>query len=173
MRKTWAIGFLVLVSSCKLIKPTSDSETTAFSTYQEDVSGSLPQYPDFRTVTEDVSASKSSYSVQSVDGQLDEVQRNYAEKNKSEPYFNGYTVLVFSGIDRNKAFKTQDDLRLFYPDYISEMQYEQPRYLVKLGQYTHKIEAQKVFSLLKGQFPSARIIQDKFQRKEYYAPTSN
>lgn len=167
MRKLWAIGFLVLISSCKIIKPASDGGANAFANYQEDLSGSLPQYPDFRSVSEDPSSSSSSHSVQSVDGELSEIQKRFAEKNKSEPYFNGYTVLVFSGIEREKAFKTQNDLKLYYPDYISEMQYQQPRYLVKLGQYTYKIEAQKVFSLIKEQFPSARIIQDRFQRKEY------
>jgi hypothetical protein len=107
-----------------------------------------------------------------VDSELDKVQNRFAQKNKSEPYFNGYTVLVFSGIDRNQAFKTQDELKFNYPDYTSEMQYQQPRYLIKLGQYTYKIEAQKVFSKLKGQYPSARIIQDRFQRKEYLQSSS-
>ncbi|MFN3996635.1 hypothetical protein [Algoriphagus sp.] len=167
MRKIWAIGFLVLISSCKIIRPASDSGGNAFSTFQEDLSSSLPQYPDFRNASEEISSSTSSGSVKSVDSELDIVQSRFAQKNKSEPYFNGYTVLVFSGIDRNQAFKTQDDLKMNYPDYPSEMQYQQPRYLVKLGQYTYKIEAQKVFSQLKGQYPSARITQDRFQRKEY------
>lgn len=167
MRKIWAIASVVLISSCKIIRPASDGGSNAFSTYQEDLSGSLPQYPDFRSVSEDVNTPNSSNSVQSVDAQLEEVQKRFADKNKSEPYFNGFTVLVFSGIDRDRAFKTQSDLKLYYPDYTVEMQYQQPRYLVKLGQYTYKIEAQKVFSLLKEQFPSARIIQDRFQRKEY------
>lgn len=172
MRKIWAIVFVILISSCKIIRPASDGSGNTFSTYQEDLSGSLPQYPDFRSVTEDVSTSTIPTSVQSVDSELDKVQSRFAQKNKSEPYFNGYTVLVFSGIDRNQAFKTQDDLRFNYPDYPSEMQYQQPRYLVKLGQYTYKIEAQKVFSQLKGQYPSARIIQDRFQRKEYSQSSS-
>ena len=50
------------------------------------------------------------------------------------------------------------------------MQYQEPRYLVKVGRYAYKFEAQKNFSLIKTQFPSARIIQDRFQRKEYEAP---
>lgn len=173
MRKFWAIGLLVIISSCKIIKSGSKEESSAFSTYQEDLSGSLPQYPDFRSVSEETTSPSSSNSVQSVDVQLKEVQNRFAQKNKSEPYFNGYTVLVFSGIDRAKAFKTQDDLKLYYPDYYAEMQYQQPRYLVKVGQYTHKIEAQKVFSLIKAQFPSARIMQDRFQRKEFSAPSSD
>jgi hypothetical protein len=173
MRKIWAIGVLMIISSCKILKPATEGEANAYATYQEDLSGSLPEYPDFRSATEEITSENVSTSVQSVDAQLNEVQRKFAEKNKSEPYYNGYTVLVFSGIDRNGAFKTQDDLRLYYPDLSAEMQYEQPRYLIKLGQYTYKIEAQKVFSLIKAQFPTARIIQDRFQRKEYSPPTSD
>ena len=171
MRYSWVVGVLVLISSCKSMRAGSDDNATAFSTYQEDLTSSLPQYPDFRESDKIVKSSQSPVADQSIDDELEEVQRKFAEKNKAEPYFSGYTVLVFSRIDRNAAFKTQDDLKLYFPDLEAEMQYQQPRYLVKLGQYTYKIEAQKVFSQIKEQFPTARIIQDRFQRKEYVAPT--
>ena len=163
---------LVFISSCKIIRSSSDGNASAFASYQEDLSSSLPQYPDFRAAAEDVSSNNSNTSIQSVDAQLDEVQRRFADKNKAEAYYNGYTVLVFSGIDRNQAFKAQDDMRIYFPDFKVEMQYQQPRYLVKTGQYTYKIEAQKAFSQIKSQFPSARIIQDRFQRKEYLGPST-
>lgn len=166
------IGIMSILWSCKAIRPSSDDGVSAFSTYQEDLSGSLPKYPDYKTISEEVSASNSMGSAQAVDGQLDEVQLRFTEKNKSEPYFSGFTVLVFSGIDRNQAFKTQDDLKLYFPNLAPEMQYQQPRYLVKVGKFTYKIEAQKAFSQIKGQFPTARIIQDRFQRKEYVGPTT-
>lgn len=173
MKRIWVVGILALLLGCKSFRSSSDSGSTAFSTYQEDLNGSLPEYPDFNTRSVESSSITATSSVQSVDGQLDEVQRRLAEKNKAEPYFSGYTVLVFSGIDRNQAFKTQDDLKLYFPDLTPEMQYQQPRYLVKIGKYTYKIEAQKAFSQIKGQFPTARIIQDRFQRKEYLAPTTD
>ncbi|OOG70624.1 hypothetical protein [Algoriphagus sp. A40] len=173
MRYIWVVVFLVILGSCKLIQPSTEAGSPAYSTYQEDLSSSLPKYPDYKSATQEVSSNVPSASVQSVDGQLDEVQRRYTDKNKSEPYFSGYTVLVFSGIDRNQAFKTQDDLKLNYPNLTPEMQYQQPRYLVKLGKYTYKIEAQKALYQIKGQFPSARIMQDRFQRKEYVAPTTD
>lgn len=172
MRNIWVVFFLIILGSCKIIRPSTDAGSAAFSTYEEDLSSSLPKYPDYNEAIEEVSSNSSPNSVQSVDGQLDEVQRRFTEKNKSEPYFSGYTVLVFSGIDRNQAFKTQDDLKLFYPNLTPEMQYQQPRYLVKLGKYTYKIEAQKALYQIKGQFPTARIIQDRFQRKEYVGPTT-
>ncbi len=173
MRKLWVFGILLVLGSCKLIRPSSGGEAAAYSAYEEDLSRSLPIYPDFNTESKEAAGPTSSSPVQSVDGELDEVQRRLAEKNKSEPYFNGYTVLVYSGIDRDQAFKTQDDLKTNFPDMTPEMQYIQPRYLVKLGQYTYKIEAQKAFSQIKGQFPSARIIQDRFLREEYVQPTSD
>lgn len=172
MRNIWVVFFLIILGSCQIIRPSADSGSPAFSTYQEDLSGSLPKYPDLNIAIEEAVTPSASGTIQSVDGQLDEVQRRFTEKNKAEPYFSGYTVLVFSGIDRNQAFKTQDDLKQFFPDLTPEMQYQQPRYLVKLGKYTYKIEAQKAFSQIKGQFPTARIIQDRFQRKEYVGPTT-
>ena len=172
MKKFWVIGILVILGSCKLIRPSSGGGSAAYSAYEEDLSGSLPKYPDINSTAEEVSTSSTLGPVESVDGQLDEVQRRFAQKNKSEPYFSGYTVLVFSGIDRNQAFKTQDDLKFYFPDLNPEMQYQQPRYLVKLGKFTYKIEAQKAFSQIKAQFPSARIIQDRFQRKEYAQPST-
>ncbi|GAB3227158.1 hypothetical protein J0A67_15830 [Algoriphagus aestuariicola] len=171
MKNIWVLGLLTILLGCKSMRSTSDSGSSAFSTYQEDLSSSLPEYPDYKAQTVESTANTSSSSAQSVDGQLDEVQRRLVEKNKADPYFSGFTVLVFSGIDRNQAFKTQDELKMYFPDLNPEMQYQQPRYLVKVGQYTYKIEAQKAFSQIKGQFPSARIIQDRFQRKEYVAPT--
>jgi len=171
MRKFWVFGLLIILGSCKLIRPASGDGSDAYSQYEEDLSGSLPAYPDYNAESLETAEASSPKSVQAVDRQLDEVQRRLAEKNKSEPYFSGYTVLVFSGIDRNQAFKTQDDLKTYFPDLTPEMQYQQPRYLVKLGKFTYKIEAQKVFSQIKGQFPTARIIQDRFQRKEYVQPT--
>jgi hypothetical protein len=105
-----------------------------------------------------------------VDGQLKEVQKRIYDKNKTEPYLNGFTVLVYSGVDRNAAFRTRDDLAVFFPDITPDIQYQQPRYLVKMGQFTYKIEAQKAFSRIRAQFPTARIIQDRFQRKEYVPP---
>jgi hypothetical protein len=173
MKNLWVIGFLLVLGSCQLIRPYAGGGGDAYSNYEEDLSGSLPVYPDLNTESFEAVDANSPTSVQSVDGQLDEVQRRLIEKNKSEPYFNGYTVLVFSGIDRDQAFKTQDDLKTYFPDLTPEMQYQQPRYLVKLGKFTYKIEAQKAFSQIKGQFPTARIIQDRFQRKEYTAPSTD
>lgn len=146
---------------------------SSFDSYQEDLTPSLPQYPDFRNMETQPSEQSGIQSATAVDDELEIVQQRLIEKNKTEVYFNGYTVLVYSGIDRNLAFKTRDDLFQYFPELEAEMQYQEPRYLVKVGRYNYKIEAQKNYSTIKTQFPSARILQDRFQRKEYIIPQVN
>lgn len=166
MRSFWILGILLILFGCK----TASGGNSAYTSYQEDLTSSLPQYPDFRKIESQTSELASIESATVVDDELEIVQQRLIEKNKSEIYFSGYTVLVYSGIDRNKAFNTRDEMFQYFPDLAADMQYQEPRYLVKVGRYAYKFEAQKNFSLIKTQFPSARIIQDRFQRKEYVAP---
>jgi hypothetical protein len=166
MRTLWVVAVLLILAGCKTNKAT-DSKN-AYSNYHEDVRiSSLPQYPDFTTETSPSTGATTPKSDQSIDGELQQVSARMIEKNNSEAYYSGYTILVYSGIDRDKAFKTQEDLRTYFPDMNVEMQYQQPRYLVKVGKYNFKIESQKNFALIKPQFPTARIIQDRFQREGF------
>lgn len=166
MRVLWVLGLVLILASCKTTKRTSSSASN-YANYQENLNASLPVYPDYRAQMIAKPSMESSGSTEAIDAQLDQIQASLVSKNKSEPYFSGYSVLVYSGIDRDKAFKTRDDLAMNFPDLVPEMQYEQPRYLVKIGKYAHKIEAQKSFTEVKTQFPTARIIQDRFQREEF------
>ena len=148
MRIFWILGLVLILAACKTSSKTSDAASN-YANYQENLSSSLPVYPDYRAQMSSKSSLEASKSAEAIDDQLDQVQESLISKNKSEPYFSGYSVLVYSGIDRNKAFKTRDDLATNFPDLISQMQYEQPRYLVKVGKYAHKIEAQKSFAEVK------------------------
>ncbi|PZX58368.1 hypothetical protein LV84_01576 [Algoriphagus ratkowskyi] len=167
MRVLWILGLVLILASCKITRKTT-SAASGYANYQENLKPSLPVYPDYRAqMSANPSLIESSASTEAIDDQLSQVQTRLISKNKSEPYFSGFSVLVYSGIDREKAFKTRDELAMNFPDLAPEMQYEQPRYLVKVGKYAHKIEAQKSFSEVKAQFPTARIIQDRFQREEF------
>lgn len=164
MRILWVVAVFLILASCKSKKATSDSRN-AYSNYQEDIrTSSLPHYPDFETQMS-ATGPTAPKSDQSIDGELQQVTARMIEKNSTEAYYSGYSILVYSGIDREKAFKTQEELRMYFPDMNVEMQYQQPRYLVKVGKYNFKIESQKNFALIKPQFPTARIIQDRFQRE--------
>jgi hypothetical protein len=170
MKNFWILGIVLVVWGCKTTAGVPQLEAVDYSGYQEDLSVRLPDFPDYTQALRDVTPTLPSSS-QEVDGQLGQRLRKNYEKAKSEPYVNGFTILVYSGVDRNEAFKTKDGVTLLFPDLNPEMQYQQPRYLVKVGSYGYKIEAQPIYYKLKAQFPSARIIQDRFLREEYTIST--
>lgn len=165
MRIFWGLVIGVVLVGCKTNQSTTEGKNN-YSNYQEDIRvSSLPQYPDYKTQATQPSSAISPQSNQAIDKDLQQVSGRLIEKNSTEPYYSGYTILVYSGVDRDKAFKTQEEMRVYFPDMTVEMQYQQPRYLVKVGKYNFKIESQKNFALIKPQFPTARIIQDRFQRE--------
>ena len=166
MKNFWILGIVLLFGACQTSSGLPQAEVVDYSKYQENLGERLPDFPDYKQALQEVTPSLPSSS-QSVDKVLAQrMSKNY-EKAKSEPYYSGFTVLVYSGVDRNEAFRTKENLSAAFPDLNPEIQYQQPRYLVKVGSYGFKIEAQPAYYQLKTQFPAARIIQDRFLRKEY------
>ena len=170
MKNFWILGILLLFWACKISTGLTQVVAVDYSSYKEDLSGTLPEFPDYKQALQEVTPALPTSS-QEVDAVLEQKLRKNYDKVKAEPYFSGFTVLVYSGVDRNEAFKTKDALSVLFPDLSPEMQYQQPRYLVKVGSYGFKIEAQPVYYQLKTQFPASRIIQDRFLRKEYTTST--
>jgi len=166
MKNFGIFGIVLLLSACKAGSGLPQVVVVDYSKYQENLSERLPDFPDYKQALQEVTPSLPS-SAQSVDKVLAQrISKNY-EKAKTEPYYSGFTVLVYSGVDRNEAFRTKETLSTVFPELNPEIQYQQPRYLVKVGSYGFKIEAQPAYYQLKTQFPAARIIQDRFLRKEY------
>ena len=164
-----AVIVLLLTSSCGLIKK-STSKTDAFAGYQEDLSERRLTFenPEDRISKEEASVTPTAGL--DVDKDLEATLDRFSQNNKSERYWGGFTVLVYSGIDRDQAFKTRNDLFTYFPDIKSDMQFQQPRYLLKVGKFVNRIEAQAYYHKLKDIFPSARIIPDRFQREGYVNP---
>lgn len=161
---------LILTNSCALLQKGGDS-ADAYVGYQEDLSERRITFPSLEEqVAENAQPVITSTESLSVDGDLEIALRNFTENNRGERYWSGFTVLVYSGVDRDMAFKTRNDLFTHFPDIKTDMQYQQPRYLLKVGKYVNRIEAQAHYHKLKDKFPSARIIQDRFQREGYVNP---
>ncbi|RZS95472.1 hypothetical protein [Cecembia calidifontis] len=166
------LGSFVLVfvlGSCATVKKTG-SGAEAFANYREDLSETLITFPDLAEQANKQDASASGESQLAVDADLKIALEKFRNGNRSERTWNGFTVLVYSGVDRDLAFKTRNDIYSAFPEMKVDMQYQQPRYLVKVGKFINRIEAQEYYHQLKAQFPTSRIIQDRFQREGYVNP---
>ena len=165
-------GFLYLLillisTGCGIINiKKSGHNTSRFDSYSENLSEgriTFAELPEVRVPETTPDGKSSPGSGGAVDGDLEEALAYFAQTKKEVPYYSGFTILVYSGLDRDLAFKTRNDLYSAFPDITAEMQYQQPRYLVKVGRYINRIEALQLFEDIKGKFSSARIIQDRFQ----------
>jgi len=140
----------------------SGGSVEKYADYREDLSSSLKSYEPLPSPVAVVSSTAS--PVAPVDDDLAIAIKNYIQANERENFFSGFTILVYSGVDRELAFKTRNTLYSDYKDITTFMQYQQPRYLVKVGRYINRIEALAWYEKIKEDFPSARIIQDRFER---------
>jgi hypothetical protein len=171
MKRAPLVFFILifLLGSCAGLKKTG-SKTDLYENYKEDLTETLIPFPDLADLENRSEGEIKKEGTLALDEDLEFSINRYKENYKSERYWSGFTILVYSGVDRDQAFKTRNDLYTYFTDMKSEMQYQQPRYLVKIGKFINRIEAQPYYHQLKEFFPSARIIQERFQREGYVNP---
>ncbi|EIM77739.1 hypothetical protein A3SI_06189 [Nitritalea halalkaliphila LW7] len=160
------LPFLLLTlvgTACSLLRPAA-SDKDSYATWEEDLGPFLPRFEGQADAVEEA-LSSSSPSVIAFDRTLAEVAEALREQRSKQPYYNAYTVLVFSGISREGAFTTREEIQEDFPEMEIIMQYQDPRYLVKVGKFLHRFEALDTYFQLKAQFPMTRIISDRFVRE--------
>ena len=96
-----------------------------------------------------------------VNKQLDNVLDSIDRFNIARKFIDGFTIQVYSGLKREDALNTKKSLTTSFPDLISEVEYAQPNFRVKIGRYFNRIDAQKDYILVKKNFPTAIVIPDK------------
>lgn len=161
---------VILLGSCSLIKKPV-ATANEFATYSENLEEARITFPDLeKQLAEEVKEEVKPIGSLAIDEELGLALERLKQTNEAEMYWSGFTVLVFSGVDRDLAFKTRNELFTYFPEFKTDMQYQQPRYLIKVGKFANRIEALSFYHQLRPQFPSARIIQDRFVREGYVVP---
>lgn len=95
----------------------------------------------------------------SIDSFLNEVTALNRESNS----YQGVTIQVYSGLNRERANEAKNKVYSTLPDAEPRLVYEQPNYKVKVGKYTDRLEAQKDYAKLKDTFPLVLIVPEKFK----------
>ncbi len=96
-----------------------------------------------------------------VNKQLDTVLDSIDRYNLSRKFIDGFTIQIYSGLRREDALNSKKRLAGSLPDIDSEVEYTQPNFRVKAGQYFNRLDAQKDYIMIKKYFPSAIVIPDK------------
>ena len=161
------IMYLVMMASCASQQTTSTNTTTS-GTYSEDLSGWRPTYEipqDSAVESLNETRGKKPYmeSSYSVNKQLDTVLDSIDRINLSKKYVDGFTIQLYTGLNREEALNIKKQLTIELPDLQSEVMYAQPNFKVKSGSYFTRMEAQKDFIAIKKIFSNAIIIPDRIK----------
>ncbi len=96
--------------------------------------------------------------------ELENIYITYENTPKNK-YLNGYTIQIFSGLEREKAdsiFFTADSI---YSELDIYTLYDQPNYRVKVGKYFYRINANKALNKLINDFSEAIIVPERIKIK--------
>lgn len=77
----------------------------------------------------------------------------------------GYRIKIHFGIDREAAETIRAKFSKSFPDYDTYKEYQQPNFVILVGDFKTKLEAFESLQKIKTDFPSAFIVKDKIKGK--------
>jgi hypothetical protein len=92
-----------------------------------------------------------------ITGQINTLLDTVAERNQRVNYVQGYTVLIRGG-QLEEARSIRQRVMNLFPNSNPELTFDRPIYKVKVGQFFSKIEANKLYSQIKNEFPNRVIL---------------
>ncbi|HRE67454.1 MAG TPA: SPOR domain-containing protein [Cyclobacteriaceae bacterium] len=165
MRKVFrhTLYFLVCIvlAGCAAQKPTDKP-------YYENLSSHRPKVvlptetagKDTSTQTPVITPVTPTHTVnEKIDIVLDSIDRY----NQVRKFIDGYTIQIYSGQNREEAMEVKKKMTTDLPEYIANLQYQQPKFRVTVGRYFTKLEAHPDLVKLRSNFTAAILVPEKIQ----------
>jgi hypothetical protein len=131
--------------------------------YHEDLNTLRPTFVDQPdTAKEDLQRKKGAVvPVRNVNGTVDAVLDSINRFNVTRKFIDGFTIQIYSGQNREEAMNTKKKMMADASDLIAELEYNQPKFRVRVGSYYSRLEAQKDLVRLKRSFSNAILLPEK------------
>jgi hypothetical protein len=97
-----------------------------------------------------------------IDADLEEFLDIVTERKSEDNLYQGYTVQVYTGSSRQKANEAKNKVYAALPEARPTITFDAPNYKVKVGEFSSRLDAQAVFSALKGSFATVLIVPERF-----------
>lgn len=92
---------------------------------------------------------------------LDAILDSISEVNLAMGLVDGFTIQVYSGVQREEALNVKKEMSQSLPDIDAEIQYVQPNFRVRVGKYYDRFEALRDYQLIKRYFPNAVVLPER------------
>lgn len=98
----------------------------------------------------------------SINTELDTLNARIANSNRSFT-IKGFRIQVYSGLQRKDAEMVKMDLKKILPNETADLEYSQPNYKVKIGNFLNRIDAYQTYYKIREVYPSASIVFEKIK----------
>ncbi|GAA4844988.1 SPOR domain-containing protein [Algivirga pacifica] len=172
------LSIIAVVSACKSSQSTT-AGTSAKGDFNDILNEDLSVYRPALTLEDTLTLDIENFSSSSVtpEGDIrDSLQHKLSlMKERRNGVVDGYSIQVYSGISRSKAQQAVGRLYNIQEFGSPTLDYEQPNYKVKVGEYTSKLAAYGAHKQLRKVFPTALIVSDKIylKRADMETPTDS
>jgi hypothetical protein len=93
--------------------------------------------------------------------QLIEKKAEYNKLTNGEQ--DGYRIKIHFGVDREEARAVHTKFTTRFPDYPIYEEYQQPNFVVLVGDYPTKLEAFESYQKIRAEFPNAFIVKGRIK----------
>ena len=77
----------------------------------------------------------------------------------------GYRIKIHFGVDRDKAKAVRSKFMSRFENYLTYEEYQQPNFVVLVGDFKSKLEAYEVLKKIQVEFPNSFIVQGRIKTK--------
>src|SRR3990170_5382418 len=94
------------------------------------------------------------------DGRIAALVEKHIAINEKQKGIPGYRVQIFFGSKRKDVLEVRTDFLAKYPDIGAYIQYDEPYFKVRVGDFRTQLKAQKFYKEISGGFPNSFIVED-------------
>lgn len=104
-------------------------------------------------------------TVTHLDPRVDELVNRYQRTNK----IRGYRIQIISSSKKEAAKKAKSKFASGYSDIIAHETYQQPFFIIKVGDFLTKLEAEHFHNQIEEEYPGSFVLPDFIEPFEQYA----
>lgn len=157
------LAVLIWFSSCK------PSQPTQVTNYSEDLSVHRPDIAPLEQAPEEqeVIIQEPARLTGHIRAELDSVLSIILAGNLEKQYWDGFTIQVYNGLNREEAFGVKEQVEEMELDLPVRLEYRQPNYKVKVGLYFDQLMAHADLMTLKKELSASLLIPEKIKLADY------
>lgn len=96
---------------------------------------------------------------------ITELQQRYTDYNGKKEYIDGYRIQITYTNIRDEVYQGKAAMYKQFPELTSYVEYEQPYYKLRLGDFKDRLEATYYLQQVITLYPGSFIVKDKIKAK--------